>query len=488
MAGKRKPGDGTVRHRKSDDRWEGRVVIGYDEKGLPKTKTVTAKTKTECEKKLKKLKESLGEVKEKNTSEMAFGKWMDFWYKTYCKPKLRPYTQTTYEQRIYKQIIPKIGDTPLNKVTTGLLDRFYAQLKVDGRLVKREIYGTGLTNSVVRSIHAHCRAALEKAVKEGLIKQNPAKHCKLPPKKSAEIEVLTPAEMQRLLIQAKEEGFYELFLLALATGMRRGELLALQWDDINFKKCELKITKQVRFEKKELIIGPPKTKAANRTIVLPKSVIEVLKEYRKKVRSKWLFPSPHKSEDLPRDPCACRKKLATILEHANCKHVPFHALRHTFATQALRYGMDVKTLATTIGHESVETTLNVYSHATDEGLRSAALRIDRAMGAISGVEDNGEPVEAKPAKPEKPPREKFEPYKGKKRKNGTGYVTQVSKNCWQGRYTPTVNGVRIARNIYAPTKDECERKLAELIKQMQEEIAEMKNEDTSISDNAMTIC
>lgn len=105
------------------------------------------------------------------------------------------------------------------------------------------------------------------------------------------------------------------------------------------------------------------------------------------MRSKWLFPSPYKPDDVPRDPCSCRKKLATILERAECKHVPFHALRHTFATQVLRYGMDVKTLASTIGHESVETTLNVYSHTTDEGMRTAANRIDRAMGAISGVTD-----------------------------------------------------------------------------------------------------
>ena len=69
-----------------------------------------------------------------------------------------------------------------------------------------------------------------------------------------------------------------------------------------------------------------------------------------------------------------------ILERAECKHVPFHALRHTFATQMLRYGMDIKTLASTIGHESVETTLNIYSHTTDEGMRQAAERIDRAMG------------------------------------------------------------------------------------------------------------
>ena len=299
---------------------------------------------------------------------MPFGEWMDFWYQTYCKPALKPYTQTTYEQRIYNQIIPKIGDIPLNQVTTGTLEKFYAHLKSDGRLVRREQFGAGLANSVIRSIHAHCRAALEKAKKENLIRQNPAVHCDLPPKKTPEISVLTPAEMQRLLIQAKyeAEGFYEMFLLDLSTGLRRGELLGLLWDDINFETGELKVTKQVKFVEGKLQIMPPKTKAAERTIILPQPLIEVLKEYKTRVRSKWLFPSPYKNEDVPRDPCSYRKKLAAILERAECKHVPFHALRHTFATQALRYGMDVKTLASTIGHESVETTVNVRNPHTNK--------------------------------------------------------------------------------------------------------------------------
>ena len=241
----------------------------------------------------------------------------------------------------------------------------------------------------------------------------------------------------------------------------------------------MKVTKQVKFVEGKLQIKPPKTKAAERTIILPPQLIAMLKEYKSRVRSKWLFPSPYKHEDVPRDPCSCRKKLATILERAECKHVPFHALRHTFATQALRYGMDVKTLASTIGHESVETTLNVYSHTTDEGMRTAANRIDRAMGAISGVtgENNGTQgtVEQTPdTRPQKPPREKFEPRRGKYRRQGTGSIHQVSKNVWEGRYSPNINGKRIIRNVYASSIEECEQKLAELIETMNAEIAEMK--------------
>lgn len=469
MAGKRKAGEGTVRER-SDGRWEGRVVTGYNEKGLPITKSVFGKTKRECESKLDELKEKLSATSVKIVPEMSYGAWVDHWYQTYVKETLKENARATYENRIYKQIIPKLGDVRLNQVTTGTLEKFYSDLKKNGRLSKQDIYGDGIADSTIRSIHAHCLASLEKAKNEGLIRTNPGEHCKLPPKKNHEVEVLTPAEMQRLLIQAQEDGFYEMFLLDLSTGLRRGELLGLQWDDIDFKKGELKVSKQVRYVNKTLKITEPKSEASNRTLVLPKELLEVLKEYKQRVKSKWLFPSPVKSEDVPRDPTACRKSLDKILERAGCKHVPFHALRHTFATQSLRYGMDIKTLANVIGHESVETTLNVYSHVTDEGMRSAAKAIDKALSSAVGASDSASAYDDDDyGKPEKPPMEVFEPYKGKKRKSGTGYVKQLSAKCWQGRYTPTVNGKRISKNVYGATEAECKAKLEQMIIDMKAE-------------------
>ena len=100
MAKRRKSGEGTLTKRK-DGRWEARVVIGYDEKGRPKTKNVTAVSKTKCLEKLEKLKAELGAVIKKTTPTMSFGEWMDFWYQTYCKNTLKEHTQETYEQRIY---------------------------------------------------------------------------------------------------------------------------------------------------------------------------------------------------------------------------------------------------------------------------------------------------------------------------------------------------------------------------------------------------
>jgi len=468
MARKRKSGEGTVRLRK-DGRWEGRVVIGYDDKGYPKTKNVLAKTKTECLEKLKKLKEECSGLKEaKVRSEMPFGDWLQYWYENHCKPNIRLTTQETYESRIRLHIIPEIGHVPLNKLTQNDLQQFYSRLKKSGRKRFTELYGEGLSDRMVRMCHTTCRSALEKAVQDGLIRVNPAIGCKLPPKKAREMQVLTREELQRFLIQAQAEGYYEVFLLDLATGLRRGELLALQWDDLDFKTGVLTINKQVYEVRGKLQINSPKTKASIRQIILPSAVVEVLREYKKTVDSRWMFPSPVK-EDVPITPGVVRKRLHLILEHAGCKQIRFHDIRHTFSTLALENGMDIKTLSTILGHVSAATTLDIYTHITSDMQRTAASNIDRGIGKVGPTQEITSP------QPEQPKIVDFKPYKGRMRKPGTGCISQISEHCWEGRYSPVwPDGKKHSRNIYAKTREECEEKLKQLIVEMKAEIAEAK--------------
>ena len=141
MAKRRKHGDGSVRLRK-DGRWEGRYVVGYDEKGLPMTKNVLAKTKTECVAKLKALRERLETpTPEVPQAGLSLGAWLEHWYQTYKKANLRPNTQMSYERRIYQHIIPALGNLPLDELATGDIQQFYTCLKQDGRLLRRELYG-----------------------------------------------------------------------------------------------------------------------------------------------------------------------------------------------------------------------------------------------------------------------------------------------------------------------------------------------------------
>jgi len=406
---------------------------------------------------------------------MPFDDWIDFWYENYSKPAIRPLTQQNYENRLYDHIIPDIGKIPLNRLTQNDLQQFYARLKRNGRKRLVERNGTGLSDRMARACHTTCRTALEKAVVEGLIKVNPAIGCKIPPKKAKEMQVLCKDELTKFLAEAKEADLYELFLLELGTGMRRGEIMGLQWEDLNFKTGELHIVRQACSVKGQLEISVLKTKSSIRTIVLPPSLVEVLRKYKERVDSKWMFPSPVRPE-LPHTPNSVGERLTTLLKRAGCKRVRFHDLRHTFATMALENGMDIKTLSAMIGHVSAETTLNIYSHITDTMQQQAAARIDREIaGADTPIPEPNATDKASDSEADNQPTEpKFEPYKGKIRKPGTGCVTMINDHLYEGRFSPRVNGKRIAKNIYATTREECEEKLKVLIAEMKKEIAEIK--------------
>ena len=245
--------------------------------------------------------------------------------------------------------------------------------------------------------------------------------------------------------------------------------MALQWDDLNFKTDVLNVNKQVYDVRGQLQISTPKTKNSIRKIILPPAVVAVLREYKETVDSRWMFPSPVK-EDCPITPGVVRRRLQLILEHAGCKHVRFHDLRHTFATLALENGMDVKTLSAMLGHVSAATTLDIYTHSTSDMQHAAARKIDCGIGKAE-LPDETAPQANAPAIVD------FQPYMGKVRKPGTGCISQINDHLFEGRYSPTwIDGKKHARNVYAHTREECEEKLKVLIAEMKAELAELKRQ------------
>ena len=187
-------------------------------------------------------------------------------------------------------------------------------------------------------------------------------------------------------------------------------------------------------------------------------MVALLAELKKHTKGEWMFPSPVK-EGEPRNPTAVYHRFQLILERSHCKKIRFHDLRHTFATMALENGMDIKTLSAMIGHIGSETTLNIYSHITDTMQQQAAVRIDREIGGTNA--EMPEPVEVKVCddpSDENATEAVFEPYKPKIRKSGTGCVYQINDTLWEGSFYPRMpDGKRKKFNVYANTREECEK-------------------------------
>jgi hypothetical protein len=182
-------------------------------------------------------------------------------------------------------------------------------------------------------------------------------------------------------------------------------------------------------------------------------------------------------EGEPISPLSVYGKLRKVLDRAECKQIRFHDLRHTFATMALENGMDVKTLSAIIGHVSSATTIDIYSHITDAMQLQAANRIEKQIGkgeAFSETEARSEREAAQKAN--RPVWTDFEAKKGKIRKSGTGGIYQINDHLFEGRYTPTnAQGKREVHTVYAPTREEVEPLLEQMIEEVRIRIKKDKN-------------
>ena len=376
MSKRRANGEGNLRKRK-DGRWEGRYTAGRDpETGKAIYKNVLGKTQAEAKAKLKQAIEEAKGLDAAKVGRYTVCQWMEIWFEHYAKVKVRPSSHQTYRGYIDNHIKPSIGKIPLEKLTSLELQKFYKKLLEKGRVDRLESrhqskgQPKGLSAKTVRNIHQIISSAMQLAREQKLITANPAEDCALPRLEHREMQTLPVEQLQSFLREAKDSGVFELYYLELTTGLRRGELLGLKWEDIDLERGDLRVRRQIARINGEVVEAPLKTKNAYRTLPLAEDTIGVLEAQRKKTGdSPWVFPSPTGG---PISPDSVLRMLHRVLKRAGLPRVRFHDLRHTFATLALQNGVDVKTVSGMLGHFSAGFTLDTYAHVTTASQRQAA--------------------------------------------------------------------------------------------------------------------
>ena len=380
MRKKRANGEGSIR-KKPNGRWEGRYTQGIDPvTGRAVQKSVSARTQAECKEKLARAIRDNRGIPVNYNEDYTVADWCRLWFETYSKPVIRSNTAKTYANAIENHIIPALGGIKLKRLTSIQVQQFYNDSRTSGRVQRwKDQTNTALTGSSVRRIHMVLSSALKQAVKERLIPYNPCDNCRIPPKEKKEMTILPPEKLGAYLREAEQYGVLPMFFLELSSGLRRGELLALRWDDLDTENRILSVSRQVTRVDGELVATEPKTRNSIRRVALSRQAVELLvREHEQHPDNPLLFPSPRTGGYW--SPDAVSRINRKLLAKAGIEeHVRFHDLRHTFATMALSSGVDVKTLSSMLGHYSAGFTLDTYTHITSEMQRGAAEKIGGFM-------------------------------------------------------------------------------------------------------------
>jgi integrase len=386
MAKRRPSGDGMVRKRE-DGRWEGRIVVGHKKNGDFIFRHVYAKTQKELMDRLHRNIEDYHDVDLTEDSRMTLGEWLDRWLAEYKEDTVRPGTIRSYRTVIEQYIKPQLGDKQISLITPQDVQRMYHRLKKEGRVNEHPEKGTQLADNTVRGIHCVLHLAMQDAVQAHLIASNPTEGATIPRQGGSKKQVLNDRELDAFLaIIEKDEIWHDFFYTELTTGLRRGEICGLMWRDFDGKAGTLKVCRTLHSKKLGVFsLGDTKTGMGTRTIVLPHSTLELLRQRKKNSISQWIFPNPIKPE-LPISPSSAYNHLKTLLKQAELPSIRFHDLRHTFATHALASGVDAKTLSGILGHTNASFTLDTYTHVTSDMQKTASGIVGGFMEDIFGKE------------------------------------------------------------------------------------------------------
>ena len=286
--------------------------------------------------------------------------WLTQRLENYIRPSVKMRTYERYKLIVEQHIKDKIGDMELNELSPLVLQSFITGLLQSGN----KKTGNGLSANSVNAVISVIQSSLKTAHMLGLTAEYTADKLKRPKLTEKPVECFTITEQKQIekaVMNGKKDKLYGI-LLCLYSGLRIGELIALQWSDIDLTKGILTVSKSCHDSKEGLIIDAPKTISSRRVIPLPKQLLPILKGIKKKSDASFVVSAKGKPVSVR----SYQRSFELLLKRLKIPHKGFHSLRHTFATRAIECGMDVKTLSEILGHKNPTVTLNRYAHSLIE--------------------------------------------------------------------------------------------------------------------------
>ena len=370
-------GEGTICKRQ-DDSWCAAITVGTNpDTGKPIRKYFYGKTRPEVAKKLTKALNDLENGVLNIGKDLTFGQWLDVWFKDYAKPNVRAITWSKYEMLIKLHIKPDLEKIQLSKLKPNNIQQLYNNKLKKGRVDKKG----GLSRRPVELIHTIIHSSLKQAIKENLIIRNVSDSTKLPSKVKKEVKILSQEDQDKFIEELLKERLGMAFLLDIFTGLRRGELLGLKWEDVDFNEKQITIKRSLQRVKKdgggtELKFEELKTDKSYRTIPIPQVIFDELIKYQEKQEvekqiAKKVYTNKYNlifctSVGTPIEPRNFNRLFDKILKNAKIDHINLHALRHTYATRLFEMNEHPKTVQELLGHAKVGTTIDTYTHVAME--------------------------------------------------------------------------------------------------------------------------
>jgi integrase len=343
-------------------------------------------TKKDAEKRLAELLHQLDAGTFMRPTKTTLAEYLERWLKDYAWPNLAPGTAEGYEHIMRRHFIPALGNMTLVQLKPEHLQKYYSQKMINGRCNN----SGGLSAQTIRHHHTALHKALQTAVEWGLLSRNTADALSPPRVQHPEMRIWGEDEITRFLRTAENTPYYVLFYLALFTGMRRCELLALRWQDVDLIMNQVYVNHGLHILRGgKVIFRSPKTAKGRRTIALPPSAVILLKEYQgKQGLERKMFGIPLRDEDLvfsrpdgkPLLPNTVTHAWIKLVRQSGLKSIRLHDARHSHASLMLKQGIHPKVVQERLGHSSIQITLDTYSHISPGIQEAAAKRFDEAFG------------------------------------------------------------------------------------------------------------